>query len=139
MRDTRRRLAAFAWAWLPLLLHGALVPTAASAQMEPQRSRALVPLLGFGMVRDGGWGSAGMEAAVDLEYGGTDWRWSGYGSLRGLGVGCSHACFNGGPAVAIGGARSVGALWIGGGAGIMKQFGSWRFIPYGRISLEAAG
>jgi hypothetical protein len=110
----------------------------ASAQTGPHRSWAVVPLLGFGVVRDEGWQSAGMEAAVELEYGGTDWRWSGYGSLRGLGVGCSHVCFDGGPAVAIGGSRSVGALWIGGGAGIMKQFGEWRLLPYGRISQDAA-
>jgi hypothetical protein len=116
----------------------AVAPATVFAQMEPHRSWAVVPLLGFGAVRDGDWESAGMEAAVELEYGGTDWRWSGYGSLRGLGVGCSHACFDGGPAVAIGGSRSVGALWIGGGAGIMKQLGEWRLLPYGRISLDAA-
>jgi hypothetical protein len=79
-----------------------------------------------------------MEAALELEYGGTDWRWRGYGSVRGSGVGCSPACFDGGPAVAIGSSRSVGALWLGGGAGMMKQFGEWRLLPLGRVSVDAA-
>ena len=136
MRATRRRLAAFACAWLPVLLSVALEPAVVSAQTAPQRSWAIVPLLGFGVVRNGGWGSAGMEAAIELEYGGTGWRWSGYASQRGVGVGCSHACFDGGPAVAVGGSRSVGAVWIGGGAGVMKQLGEWRLLPYGRISLD---
>jgi len=138
MRATRRPPAASAWAWLPLLLNVAVVPAMASAQTEPHRTWAVVPLLGFGVVRDGDWESAGMEAAVELEYGGTGWRWSGYGSLRGLGVNCSEACFDGGPAVAIGGSRSVGALWFGGGVGLMKHFGEWRLLPHGRISLDAA-
>jgi hypothetical protein len=95
-------------------------------------------LLGLGVVRDGDWGSGGMEAAIELEYAGTGWRWSGYGSLRGLGVGCGEACFDGGPALAVGGSRSVGVLWIGGGAGVMRQFGEWHLLPYGRASLDAA-
>lgn len=133
-----RSPAVSSWAWLPLLAI-AVLPAAASAQTEPARAWAVVPLLGFGVVRDNGqWGSAGMEAAVELEYGGTDWRWSGHGSLRGVGVGCSHACFDGGPAVAIGGSRSIGALWIGGGASAMKDFGRWRLQPYARLSLDAA-
>lgn len=139
MRETRRSPAVFPWAWLPLLLGAAVLPEKASAQTEPHRSWAVVPLLGFGVARrNGNWESAGAEAAVDLEYGGPGWRWSGYASLRGLGVNCSEACFDGGPAVAIGGSRSVGALWIGGGAGVMRHFGAWRLLPYGRISIDAA-
>lgn len=134
----RRPLAVLAWGWA-FLLAAAGVPPTASAQTEPQRSWAVVPWLGFGVVRDNGdWGSAGAEAALELEYGGAGWRWSGYASLRGLGVACSVACFTGGPALAIGASRSVGVLWIGGGAGVMKQFGAWHPLPYGRISLDAA-
>ena len=113
MLEIIRSRNAFIWAWLPLLFGIAVVPARASAQIERQRTWAVVPLLGFGTVRDNAtWGSAGMEAALELEYGGTSWRWNGHGSLQGLGVGCSHACFDGGPAVGIGGS------------------------PYGRISLD---
>lgn len=152
MREILRRPTLLPPAWMPVLLGLALLPAAASGQApEPHRSWAVVPMLGFGVVRDGEWGSAGMEAALELEYGGSDWRWNGHGSVRGLGVSCSHAraatevstCFDGGPAVAVGGMRSLdalslGALWIGAGAGVMKQFGEWRLVPYGRISLDAA-
>ena len=53
-------------------------------------------------------------------------------------MGCSEACFEGGPPVAAGVSRSLGALWLGSGAGMMEQFGEWRLPPYGRISLDAA-
>jgi hypothetical protein len=106
------------------------------AQTAP-RAWALVPMLGFGVVTDhGNVGSAGVETALELENGGSGWRWSGYASLRGIGVGCSEACFDGGPALALGGSRSIGPLWIGGGAGAMKLFGRWRTLPFGRISLD---
>jgi hypothetical protein len=96
-------------------------------------------MLGMGVVREsGGWNSAGAEAALELEYGGAAWRWSGYASLRGLGVGCSHACFDGGPAAALGVARSLGPLWLGGGVGVMDQLGRSRVVPYGRLSLPVA-
>jgi hypothetical protein len=131
---------AFGSAWLGVIvLHIVLAPVVASAQAEPQRRWAVVPLVGFGVTHvDASWNSAGLEAAIDLEYGGSAWRGSGYASIRGVGVSCSHACFDGGPALAVGASRSIGAVWIGGGAGIMKQFGTWRLSPHGRISLDAA-
>jgi hypothetical protein len=98
----------------------------------------VVPLLGFGVVRDGDWGSAGLETAVELEYGRRDWRWSGYASVRGIGVGCSHDCFDGGSALALGALRSVGALWLGGGAEVMRQRDSTRLTAYARLSIDAA-
>ena len=98
-----------------------------------------MPWLGFGMVRAGeSWNSGGLEAALELEYGDASWRGSALASERGVGVGCSEACFEGGPAFAIGAARSIGDLWIGAGAGTMHQHGGWRFLPYGRISVDAA-
>lgn len=125
------------WPVSLLILGAAVMPAALSAQAEPNQGWAVVPWLGFGVVRDnGGWQSGGMEAAVDLEYGGTRWRWSGYASQRGLGVGCSHSCFEGGPALALGGSRSIGPLWIGGGAAVMKRHGAWSLFPYGRVSLD---
>ena len=138
MHQCRPRLVLFAWPWLPLLLNLAVVPATLSAQTEVAPHWTAVPLLGFGGVRDGGWGSGGMEAALELGYERAGWRWSGYGSLRGLGVGCSHACFDGGPAFAMGVTRSVGAIWIGGGLGAMRQFAAWHALPYGKVSLDAA-
>jgi hypothetical protein len=139
MRETQRRLSAFSWAWLFIPTLAAAIPTAALAQDDARRAWTVVPLLGFGVVRiNESWNSAGMEAAIDLEYGGTAWRGNGYASVRGVGVSCSHACFDGGPAVGIGASRSVGAVWIGGGLGVMKQLGQWRLSPYGRISLGRA-
>jgi hypothetical protein len=138
MLNCRLRIVAFARTWLPVLLGLAAVPAALSAQTEVEGHWTAVPLLGFGVVRDGGWGSGGMEAALELGYERAGWGWSGYGSLRGLGVGCSHACFDGGPALAMGVSRSVGAIWIGGGMGAMRQFGEWHALPYGRVSLDAA-
>jgi hypothetical protein len=113
-------------------------PAALSAQMEDERDWTAVPLLGFGVLRDGGWGSGGVEAALELGYRRSGFRWGGLGSLRGLGVSCSHACFDGGPALALSMSRSVGPLWIGGGMGAMKQLGEWRALPYGTVSLDAA-
>ena len=96
-------------------------------------------MLGFGaLLVNETLGSAGMETAVALEYGDSDWRATSFASLRGLGVSCSHACFTGGPALALGAARSVGEVWIGAGVGIMKQFDEWRLLPYGRIALDVA-
>lgn len=146
MRETRRPPRALTGRWTPLLLGiltlgiltAAALPTPACAQTVPEPGWAVVPMLGFGLVRDGAWGSAGMEAAVELEYGAEAWRGSGYVSQRGIGVGCSHACFDGGPALALGGSRSLGPLWVGGGAGVMKDFGEWRLVPFGRISVDAA-
>jgi hypothetical protein len=136
MRDAHRSLS---WRWLPLLLV-AVAPATASAQTDPQRTWAVVPSLGLGVVRrNGQWGSAGLEAALDLEYARNGWRWGAYGSIRGVGVGCSEGCFEDeGATVAMGGSRSVGRVWIGGGAGVMKRFGEWRLAPYGRISVDAA-
>lgn len=126
-------------AGLLVLCLASLVPPTASAQTEGERSWSVVPLLGFGAVGDhGNWGSAGVETALDVGYGGGAWRWSGYASLRGIGVGCSAACFDGGWAFAGGASRSVGPLWIGAGAGAMRQLGQWHFLPYARISLDAA-
>jgi hypothetical protein len=127
-----------AWTWLPVALAMAIGAPVVGAQTEPQGGWVVIPSLGFGVVRDGDWGSAGMEVALEGGYERAGWRWSGYGSLRGLGVGCSHACFDGGPAIAVGVSRSFGALWIGGGAGVMKQLAEWHTLPYGRISLDAA-
>lgn len=139
MHESCRPLAAIARVWLLALLGHALIPAMGYAQVTPPRTWTVVPLLGFGAVLDNGnLESAGMESALDIEYGGTRWRWSGYSSLRGLGVGCSHACFDGGPAVTIGVSRSLNALWIGGGVGGMRQLGAWHVLPYGRLSLEAA-
>jgi hypothetical protein len=137
MRAFPRRPAAVP---LTLMLAGAaLLPSAASAQRDAGRGLAVVPALGFGTVRvNGGWNSGGAEAALGVEYAGADWRADGFGSLRGIGVGCSESCFDGGPAFALGASRSVGALWLGGGAGTMKQHGRWRFLPFGRISVDAA-
>lgn len=139
MNVTHYRGRPVASVWLALLLiQTALTPVAAWAQTEPDRRWSLVPELGFGATRvNGGWNSAGLEAAVDLEYGGTNWRGNAVASLKGVGVGCSHACFEGGPAVAVGVSRSLGAFWVGGGAGVMRQFGTWRPYPYGRIFIDA--
>ena len=139
MRDLHRRRSPFLWARLILFLTLLVVPAAASAQDDAGAAWKVVPLLGFGVVRvNESWNSAGMEAAAHIEYGGTAWRGNGYASVRGVGVSCSHTCFDGGPAVGIGASRSVGAVWIGGGLGVMKQLGQWRLSPYGRISLGAA-
>jgi hypothetical protein len=73
-------------AGLITLLFVTPLPAAVTAQTE-SRSWAVVPLLGFGVVRDGDWGSGVMEAAVEPEHGSPGWRWSGYGSLRGFGCG----------------------------------------------------
>jgi hypothetical protein len=99
-----------------------------------------VPWLGFGIVHSGeSWNSGGLEAAVELVYEAADWRLSAYASERGVGVGCSEACFEGGPALAAGASRSMGGgLWLGGGAGAMHQHGRWRFLPYGLLSVDAA-
>lgn len=140
MRLTRRPPAAFALVWLPLLLGAAVLPPAAAAQTDAGPTWSVVPLVGFGVLRrNGGWDSAGMEAGVDIEHANTRWRGYGSAALRGVGVSCSHGgCLDGGPAAAIGGARSVGKLWIGGGTGIVKHAGHWRWLPYGRLSLDAA-
>jgi hypothetical protein len=117
----------------------AALPVRATAQVEPDRAWAVVPLLGGGRVSEGGnWRSAGAEAALELEYGGSDWRGSAYASQRGLGTSCSEGCFDGGPAFAAGIARSLGPVWLGGGTGAMKQFGRWRQIPFGRASFHAS-
>ena len=140
MRATHRQLSTFSWAWLTLLpILPVVTPASVLAQEDARRAWTVVPLVGFGVVRvNESWNSAGMEAAVDLEYGGMAWRGNGYASVRGIGVGCSHTCFDGGPAVGIGASRSIGAVWIGGGLGVMKQLGQWRLSPYGRISLDVA-
>ena len=140
MRATPPRSASLSRAWLALLVTCiAVLPAQASAQAAPARAWAVVPLLGGGRVREeGGWNSAGAEAALELEYGGANWRGSAYASQRGLGVGCSEACFDGGPAFAVGVARSFGPLWLGGGAGVMKDFGRWTRFPYGRASIHAS-
>ena len=124
--------------WLVFFFACAMLPRAGSAQAQPQRAFSVVSLLGFGVVSDGDWSSVGLEAALDLVYGGTDWQWSVYGSWRGLGVGCSEACFDGGPALAVGVSRSIGRFWLGAGAGAMHEFGRWRPLPYARISVERA-
>ena len=143
-----RRSVFGAWVGLFLMLQVAAVPAKASAQAGSSRTWALVPMLGFGVLRDGGsWGSAGAEAALDIQYGGTRWRWNAYGFIQGVGVGCSSAdlqpgatasgCFDGGPGVAIGGARSVGPFWVGGGVGATNQHDPWRLRPFVRVSLDA--
>jgi hypothetical protein len=138
MRASRRRLAVGTRLFV-IVACAALFPSGASAQDEAGPAWAIVPSLGFGTVRvNESWNSGGAEAALDVEYGDSDWRAGGFASLRGIGVGCSESCFEGGPAFALGAARSVGALWLGGGVGTMKQHGSWRFLPYGRISFDAA-
>ena len=117
----------------------AMTPNSAAAQEERTDTWAIVPSMGFGMVRVGeSRNSAGMELAVDVEYGGAAWRADAFASLRGLGVGCSHSCFDGGPALAAGVSRSLGRVRLGGGMGTMNQLGDWFLLPYGRISVNAA-
>jgi hypothetical protein len=121
-------------------LLAALVPRAAWAQTEAGGARwSVVPLVGFGaLIQNGGWGSAGMEGALEVEYGGSAWRSGGFASLRGIGVGCSEACFDGGPAVAASLSRSVGTVRLGGGVGVMKQLQRWAWVPLARVSVDAA-
>jgi hypothetical protein len=139
VRATRLGPVALLGAGLALLVTCAGVWAPEASAQEPERAWAVIPMLGGGRVREeGGWNSAGAEAALELEYGGSGWRWSGYASQRGLGVGCSESCFDGGPAFAAGIARSFGRLWLGGGAGVMKDFGAWRRFPYGRASFHAS-
>jgi hypothetical protein len=106
--------------------------------VEPERIWTVVPLLGFGVVDENGWRSAGAEAGLDIEHGDSDWRGVAHVSVIGLGLGCSEACFDGGPALTIGFLRSIGALWLGAGAGAIKQPGGWHSLPYGHIALDAA-
>ena len=121
---------------LTLLVLGALAPDPASAQIGGRPGWSVVPALGFGVVRvNDSWNSGGMEAGVEVGYGGPTWGWDAYGSMNGLGVACSHVCFDGGPALTTGPSVGIGRLQIGAGAGAMKQFGSWRLLPYGRVSL----
>ena len=123
-----------------LLALAAAAPAAASAQVERGPAWTVVPMVGFGFVveENGSRNSGGLEAAVDLEYGDARWRGGAYGSWRGLGVSCSHACWEGGPAVAAGASRALGRLWLGGGVGTMKQRNEWLFVPYGRVSVDVA-
>jgi hypothetical protein len=95
-----------------------------------------VPLLGFGALGDGDWSSTGVELALDLSYGGTEWRGTAYGSWRGLGVGCSEVCFDGDLRSQSACPDPIGHLWLGGGAGAMHDFGRWRRLSYARISLD---
>jgi hypothetical protein len=130
-----RSLGSMLWLLLALV---ALLPARASSQESAPAAWAVVPLLGAGVTRENdSWGSAGVEAAVELEYGGQRWRGGSYGSWRGLGVGCSERCLEGGPAVGIGASRSVGGLWIGGGALAMKQSAEWQVVPFVRVSMDA--
>ena len=115
-------------------------PSPAAAQAEPVRAWTVVPWLGFGVVRAGeSWNSGGMEAAVELSYERAGrWRASAWASERGIGVGCSEACFEGGPAFAVSAARGIGrSFWLGAGAGTMHQHSRWRFVPFGRATWDA--
>jgi hypothetical protein len=123
----------------PLFVALGLLLTADPLAAQTGRRWTVVPQLGFGIVTDNSSvGSAGLETGLELENGGAGWRWSGYASIRGIGVGCSESCFDGGPALALGGARSIGPLWLGAGAGAMRLFTRWRTVPFGRISLDVA-
>jgi len=129
------------WASLALVITcTALTSRDAAAQDEPVRAWTVTPWVGFGVVHAGeSWNSGGMEAAIELTYERAGrWRASGYASERGIGVGCSEACFEGGPAFAVSAAQGIGrSFWIGAGAGTMHQHGRWRFVPFGRATWDA--
>lgn len=122
----------------------AALPAAPIAAQDARRTVTIVPALGAGVVRsNGSWNSAGVEAALDVGFRLASWRLDGYASVRGIGVGCSEACFEGGPALAAGvsrllGGRPLGGVWLGAAAGAMHQHGRWRFVPQGRVTLDRA-
>lgn len=101
---------------------------------------SIMPRLGFAVVRENGqWGSAGAEAGVGLEYGGSAWRGGAAAAMRGLGVGCGDPCFiEGGPAVGLGAARSLAGIWLGGGVSFLRQSEEWHVLPYAGLSLDLA-
>jgi len=66
MRDAKPRLGAISLAWWAVFLNLAVTADSASAQTDGGQHWAAVPLLGFGLVRDGGWASGGMEAALEV-------------------------------------------------------------------------
>lgn len=138
MFETHGSPAPYPGTWLPTLLVtlAVAIPSGGAAQADAARGWTVTPMLGFGVVHDGDWRSAGMEAALELGYGGDAWRLTGHGSQQGLGVTCSHACWGGGPAFAVGGARSVGSFWLGAGVGLMRQFGEWRPAPWAGVSFD---
>jgi hypothetical protein len=134
MSQIRRPLPLRTWVWLLVLFAAAVLPSRAAAQA----SWAVVPFVGLGAARDNGtWGSGGAEVALDVEYGDADWRGTASGSIRGLGMGCSEGCIDDGGSAALGGARSLRAVWLGAGLGVMK-YREWHLRPYARISLDVA-
>ena len=127
------RPSALRWAWLPLILVG----TPGSAQAPAGRALTVAPSLGFGVLRrNGDWESGGVEASLELGYGDARLRWLAQGSLRGVGVDCSDGCSDGGWGFSVGALRSVGRVWLGGGAGLADQFGDWQLQPQGRIVFD---
>ena len=102
-----------------------------------QATLAVTPYLGLGTLRrNGSWESAGLEASLQLGYGGTRLRWHTAASLRGIGVSCSDGCADGGWAFSVGVARAVGRVWLSGGAGVANQFGDWQLHPYAGVVLD---
>jgi len=120
------------------LLAAALLlgPDAVPAQ-APSGSWGLVASLGGGTVRDGrDWSSGGMEVGLGLEVLGEAWRGRVAASLRGVGVGCSHACVDGGWGASVGLSRRLLGLHPGMGVAYSDQFGEWQAHPFVGLASE---
>lgn len=103
----------------------------------PGAAWAVIPSVGFGALRErGSWNSGGMEASVDIGLRRNRWTWAARGSLRGLGVSCSHGCADGGWWFGGGAARASGPIRIGGGVGTSDQFGAWQIQPYAEVGIR---
>lgn len=123
----------------PLFLFG-LLTGLGSAQLSAQeatRALTVTPSVGFGMVANNGrLESGGMSTLLQIDLSGSSVRWGVFGSVRGIGVGCSNGCDLSGQALGSEMTFLLGDVGVGAGLGLIHRFTGWHAQPHGKLSLD---
>ena len=107
------------------------------AQDGTGTSISLSPYVGIGPIIDHGslvaWSA---NVLVELDLTRTPWRWSLFGSLRGIGAACADGCDLSGAGLGLGVTYLLGGFGVGGGMGLLPQSGSWYAQPHAMVTTS---
>ena len=121
---------------LVLLAYLGQHPPSLHAQDTAGTSLTLTPSLGLGAILDrGNLESGGAEALLEVELTRSRLRWSVFGAVRGIGVGCSHGCDFSGESLGVEVSYLLGRVGVGGGVGLLHRSGEWHLQPHGQLSI----
>ena len=107
-----------------------------SAQEAVAPSPTITPSVGMGGILDNGdLESGGMSVLLEIDLSQSRLRWSLFGEVRGIGVGCADGCDLSGQTIGAGVSYLLGRVGVGGGVGFLHRSAGWNLQPHGQLSV----